>query len=84
MDIDLDELKRLAQAATPGEREWDGDPSNESAEYRDENAPWLVAKGDGHAIIHGDIVCSKEDAAFVCAANPAVILELIRMAREGM
>lgn len=84
MDIDLDELKRLALAATPGDLEWDGDPSNETAEYRSENAPWLVSKSDGTPIITGDVICSKEYAAFIAVASPAVILELIRMVREGM
>ena len=76
--IDLNELKRLAEAATPGpwcwdDTVWDYDPK--------EQAPWLVGADDGAIILTGTIECKmKSNADFIAAANPAAILELIARA----
>ena len=67
MSMNLDELERKARAATPG--------------------PWA---DDGCTVTHGhpmdqivDYVYSRDDAAFIAAASPDVVLELVRRVREG-
>jgi len=68
--IDLDELERLAKAATRGPWTHSEQPSG-----------WM------HMVIAPERgqICRESmarDATFIAAANPAVILELIRMMRE--
>ena len=46
---------------TPGPVYWDGDPWNESPEYREQNAPWLINEY-GHPVLQGDIVATEENA----------------------
>lgn len=77
--MNITELKELAEKATPGPWEWDGDVSN----YDPENeAPWLAqapwTSRDSKNVLMGTIKAVRaEDAAYIAAANPAEILELI-------
>jgi hypothetical protein len=97
MDIDLDELKRLAEEATPGPWEWGGtkcDTTEDALNICRENIEKTerpceyfceVFIGSGHrTALVGNGPTGVQNAAFIAAANPAVILELIRMVREGM
>jgi hypothetical protein len=83
-DDDIKRLRDIAQAATPGPWQWDGnvcdyDESNES--------PWLVTDAyaagiykhlNGGAILKGSIKCLNEaDAAYIAAASPAALLGLL-------
>lgn len=73
--MDITELKRLAEKATPGPWEWDADVCNYDPT---QEAPWLVERTLGEAILSGQINCdNKANAAFIAAANPAAVLELI-------
>ena len=67
--IDLDALQAAAEAATPGN--WQHSESRHGDNY--------VTAGGG--LITGVNVCGptyeKANAAFIAAANPAVILELV-------
>jgi hypothetical protein len=75
MDIDLDELKRLALAATPGPWKW----WTSNSELRLTGAD-LKDGGVLHAYKHStwaDISCSAANQDFIAAANPAAILKLI-------
>ena len=77
MSIDLDKLEQLARAATPG--------------------PWS-AEGDGAITWRGSTTSlagcvakvtdpshpsAKNDAAFIAAANPAAVLELVQRLRAA-
>lgn len=70
----FDELKKLAEAATPGV--WDiFDPKSDYHTYG-------VTAKNGHAVVYfgGDQeegIRRKEDAEYIAAANPAAILELL-------
>jgi hypothetical protein len=83
-DDDITRLRTLAQAATPGPWQWDGnvcdyDESNES--------PWLVTDAyatgiykhlRGGVILKGGIKCLNEaDAAYIAAASPDAFLGLL-------
>jgi hypothetical protein len=83
-DEEITRLRTLAQAATPGPWQWDGnvcdyDESNES--------PWLVTDAyatgiykhlRGGVILKGGIKCLNEaDAAYIAAASPDVVLALL-------
>ena len=69
--IDINELRRLAQAATPGpwvsQGRYIGTPSHMSyiGEVRDQCGNW------------SDTEKSRADSAFIAAANPAAITELL-------
>lgn len=86
MTVDIDRIEQLARAATPGP--WDnhsvnGDPI-ESVWLTDGNvvATWAIREPrfEFHA------PQAREDAAFIAAANPAAVLELVQRLRaaEGM
>ena len=83
--MNITELKELAEKATPGPWEWDGDASN----YDPENeAPWLAqapwTSRDSKNVLMGTIKAVRaEDAAYIAAANPAAILELIAKLEEA-
>ena len=82
MEIDLNELERLAKAATPGKWTWKQvvcfktpgcavfwpDMSKGGVHYR------RLDSGGGML---------EADATFIAAANPAVVLELIRRLRAA-
>ncbi len=73
------ELRRLAEAATPGRRQWDGPVWNYDSE---EEAPWLVSviqhQQPNYYILGGAIQCPVEaDARFIAATDPQIILSLL-------
>jgi hypothetical protein len=73
--IDLDELKRLAQAATTGPWKWWTSNSELRLTGADQKDGGVL-----HAYKHStwaDISCSVANQDFIAAANPAVILKLI-------
>ena len=82
---DLAELRRLAEAATPGPWEADG---LEVCQHWSLPEPW-------RAVVNAEITCGPycyggsarpierdEDAAFIAAANPSVVLALLDAAAE--
>jgi hypothetical protein len=92
--IDLDELERLARNATPGPwfaADWGNDFGDNLTTIEAQEPEVLYA---GQSSIWPDGIQKLriaeteegerpiEDAAYIAAANPAVILELIRMVRE--
>lgn len=64
--MNIEELKRLAEAATPGP--WA------------HGVTWIEHLGG--IVTLGNTARSKQDVAYVAAANPAAILELIRQRDE--
>ena len=85
MTIDLDKLEALARAATPGP--WE-DLSNHPDHLRG-----TINKGEKHIAgcswfetwreeQHVSVEEALANAAFIAAANPAVVLELIAMCRR--
>ena len=64
--MNIEELKRLAEAATPGP--WA------------HGVTWIEHLGG--IVVLGNTARSKQDVAYVSAANPAAILELIRQRDE--
>ena len=80
---DLAELRRLAEAATPGPWEAFGAVDGRRGER------WLGVTTDMRAIESaraGDVFaaqnCTRQDALFIAAANPAVVLALLDAAAE--
>ena len=80
---DLAELRRLAEAATPGPWEAFGAVDGRRGER------WLGVTTDMRAIESaraGDVFaaqnCTRQDALFIAAANPAVMLALLDAAAE--
>lgn len=69
------ELRKLAEAATNGPWQWDGDVCNYDPE---QEAPWLVSGDIYPAVLSGQIKCSRpDDAAYIAAANPTKVIELL-------
>jgi hypothetical protein len=85
-DVDLDELERLALAATPGPwRSWvegrDGTGGDSFVQAKGEGTPDLyprLAVGD-----HQHNANWVADQDYIAAANPAVVLNLIRQVRAS-
>jgi hypothetical protein len=80
--MNIEELKRLAQAATPGPWAVNDDP------LINEGAPHLMTK-DGYAIADfwGNesslgLKGNERNAAYIAAANPAAVLDLIQQRDE--
>ena len=80
---DVAELRRLAEAATPGPWEAFGAVDGRRGER------WLGVTTDMRAIESaraGDVFaaqnCTRQDALFIAAANPAVVLALLDAAAE--
>ena len=81
MNVDLDVLKGLAEAA--GGDLWTSDPEDAGAHGTFDG--WHVWRGDGDAVVRcfpsvghlPDPIDDKEVADFVAAASPAVVLALI-------
>ncbi|WP_223504248.1 ead/Ea22-like family protein [Pseudomonas sp. GL-RE-29] len=72
---DYSELKKLAEAATPGQ--WDRSDGNEvSVSYEGDEAYWSWENA-GPAQLHGSGAQPIADADFIAAANPAAVLALI-------
>jgi hypothetical protein len=73
--MDLGKMKALALAATPGPWQWWTSNSTlrlTGADGKDGG----VLSGTCYRGV-GDIVCTKANAAFIAAASPATVLELI-------
>lgn len=75
MDIDLDALQAKAEAATPGT--WD------TNQFDDQHTIGNgLRAGEGRYCVAGNIRRAN-DAAFIAAANPAVVLELVARLRAA-
>ena len=76
----IDELEKLARAATPGPWSWDN-----SDETRNElNAPHRMLFKEGFAPTAGDPTFDDfltEDVQYIAAANPDTVLKLIAVVR---
>lgn len=80
--IDLDRLEALAKAATPGPWAWWTSNSTlrlTGADGKDGSVLYAY----GHSG-NSDVCCSPENKAFIAAANPAAILELIAAHRAAL
>ena len=80
---DLDELERLARAATPGPWEVDGDGRDICGfagrlGAANGEPPYEITENNG--FMRNSMAA---DAAFIAAANPAVVLELVRRLRAA-
>ena len=90
MELDLNELDRLANAATPGPwilgrlESWDEDGVPIRYVYRTpretHRTRMRVISGEDD---QGRKLDCDSDAAFIAAAHPAVVLELVRRLREA-
>ena len=90
MELDLNELDRLANAATPGPwilgclESWDEDGVPIRYVYRTPHEThrtrMRVISGEDD---QGRKLDCDSDAAFIAAAHPAVVLELVRRPREA-
>ena len=71
--------------ATPGPWEWDGDPTEQSPEYRAQNAPWVLGK-DNTPVLTGDIVCVSPADAHLIASAPELLeaLQAVEAANAEM
>lgn len=65
--MNIEELKRLAEAATPGPWYAEGGTINKDVIY-------VYSERSDFEVCHGD----ASDSDYIAAANPAAILELIR------
>lgn len=77
--IDLDKLERVARAATPGPWEANQEFANR---WRVDEVP---AQYHPLAAIygHGDYASLQGNADYIAAANPAVVLEIVRRLRAA-
>jgi hypothetical protein len=88
MDIDLDELERKAESVPPGP--WRIDPDakidcsygRESGGIVGPNGEPIVISDPSEGEYNSALDLDSAIAAYIAAANPAVILELIRRVRE--
>ena len=82
-----DELERLARAATPGDRFWARDASNQATSLMTSGAGEYVLSpqadvGDYGLSVNPYNDAEEADLAFIAAANPATILALLSANRE--
>lgn len=80
MKIDIEELKRLAEAATPGP--WNTSPGGCGIIGPDKQ--WLGGMNDWVCEYSKEMTQSENNAAFIAAANPAAVLELIAEIERGI
>lgn len=73
MSIDLERLKALALAATPGPWDWDGRTVDEDGYVHIPECSYLV----GLICLAGSYEGYQEDCDYIAAANPAVVLALL-------
>ena len=78
MSMNTEELKRLAEAATPGP--WNTSPGGCGIIGPDKQ--WLGGMNDWVCEYSEEMTQSENNAAFIAAANPAAVLELIRQRDE--
>lgn len=87
MDVDLNELERLARAASEGPWEWHAPTDVLDDDLGRFTSPAGEVCGFGVAGPTYDCVCgnppSDNDAAFIAAANPQTVLALIQMVRSA-
>lgn len=91
---ELDELERLAKAATPGPwfqtgAPWFRDGSGVLAGSPDGNVAYLIADTDDFGLPRDEyegfpLGGKEDDAAYIASANPATILRLLSLARAGI
>ena len=87
---DLDRLEKLAREATPGPWEWEP-PSKDAWPLGDESlvTSWNEADGYQKSVVSGwghdasGTSASDEDRAYIAAANPSVVLDLIARVRTA-
>lgn len=70
--VDIEALKRVAEAATPGPWHYTG-TETDTISPLDEGAPYICAD-----------VQDDDDASFIAAANPAVVLALVAALEQTM
>jgi len=84
---DLDKLEALARAATPGTWLHRKDPGNFGAMHcvklPGERGEWVCDCVDNADVSTVGGVAGERNAAFIAAANPAAVLELIALARRA-
>ena len=78
MSMNTEELKRLAEAATPGP--WNTSPGGCGIIGPDKQ--WLGGMNDWVCEYSEEMTQSENNAAFIAAANPAAVLELIQQRGE--
>lgn len=92
MAVDLDELERLARAATPGPWTWDNAKGNEAfhlegaADNYDDREILHAISGTIYSEHSSDPACigvAEKHKAYISAVNPTVILELIERVRRA-
>jgi hypothetical protein len=70
----LTELRRLAEAATPGPWKWDGDVCAYDSE---QEAPWLLGNRD-RRVLYGKIRCDNSwTAELIAACSPERIIAML-------
>lgn len=82
--IDHNELRKLAEAATPGPWEWE-EPSDDLYPVGDESlvTAWNEEDGYPKSVVTSwgydadGVTASAEDRAFIAAANPKALLALL-------
>ena len=74
----INELRKLAEAATPGP--WNTSPGGCGIIGPDKQ--WLGGMNDWVCEYSEEMTQSENNAAFIAAANPAAVLELIRQRDE--
>lgn len=73
MSMDIEKLKALALAATPGKWEWDGRREDAEGYVYIPECSYLV----GNICLAGDYEGGTDDCDYIAAAHPAAVLELI-------
>ncbi len=86
MSIDLDRLEVLARAASPGP--WEAQKGSVIEAITPTDEQWAAWSSIDHPAMHAitgpaDDPQSGADAAFIAAANPAAVLELIKMVTDA-
>jgi hypothetical protein len=80
--LNLDHLEALARAANPGPWEWWTSNSILRLSAADGIDGGVLQAYSRRGV--SDICCSTSDRAFIAAANPAAVLELISLARAAL
>ena len=87
MELDLNKLERLANAATPGPWSWTNNegwayPQTQVKTEQGTHIARFVDAAPQFCCTVGEARQEWLNAAFIAAANPAVVLELVRRLRE--
>ena len=88
MELDLNKLERLANAATPGPWSWTNNegwayPQTQVKTEQGTHIARFVDAAPQFCCTVGEARQEWLNAAFIAAANPAVVLELVRRLREA-